>query len=225
MKPLAINKEFVLMFSLRQVQDRYEVTVASRRMCKSDCACHKRLFVDRRAHRYLLFMGILLLQLLKEPVMYTSLPPPAQRITVGWACRTVSPEAWPNRAELIKHVSLSQRGWEIMLRINTRACILYILGRVCWRYWGRRCCPSSCWAPGLCVLRCLSGGVWVQTHGRWCSPWCLLYTNTSWLSVFLKLNHLCVCLSVCVCVCVWLCVSVCVCSPWCLLYTNTHYEE
>lgn len=41
--------------------------------------------VTRGAH-YLLMSGILVLQLLKDPEMKTSLPPSAQRMTVGRAC-------------------------------------------------------------------------------------------------------------------------------------------
>lgn len=53
--------------------------------------------------------------------------------------------------------------------------ILSILARVCWKYWGRLCCPSFSRAPGLYVLRCLSAGSSAragQTHAHWCFPWC-----------------------------------------------------
>lgn len=79
MNPLAINKEFVLMFTLRQVQDCYKIIVASKEEKTSlhvqnvlNNNVHRSVYYKRlccRKTRNLLFMGILLLQLLKEPVM------------------------------------------------------------------------------------------------------------------------------------------------------------
>lgn len=79
MDPLSIYKELVLVFSFWQVQDCYKVIVALKKE-KKTCETSKFQFVleDTAAlqtwlccfnNAYLLFRGIFVLQLLKEPEM------------------------------------------------------------------------------------------------------------------------------------------------------------
>lgn len=82
MDPLSIHKELVLVLSLWQVQDRYEVIVALRKgeenlwntvlscQLKIPCCLTQKLAWAPILQRvYLLFRGIFVLQLLKEPEM------------------------------------------------------------------------------------------------------------------------------------------------------------
>ena len=86
----------------------HNVSLQSRVLCKP-CKNHRSL--------HLLLRGILVPQLLKEPAMKTSLPPPAQRMTVGlaWgpvftrssrsgAVNSFSPDTWWGNKQRPSHV-------------------------------------------------------------------------------------------------------------------------